>query len=179
MHRNRNKEIAAVYSDDELPYGKLYKGNQDRVPGQNHLYQWAATPACCQRILGILEPLPPPCRSQRKYGTAVFTRCWRWNTRDFIPRRYAPRLSPSEANSVIPHNPLYNAPGDEGQPQGNACFNFSKTRYRKPFLGIWRRLVKERELQITFLGIYAIFIKCTSPCFLKVQGIFAPSYVAV
>ena len=54
-------------------------------------------------------------------------------TKDFIPRWSVSRLSPSEASSVIPHNPLHNAPGGEGQPHGNACPDFGKTRHRKPF----------------------------------------------
>ena len=32
------KKTAVIYTDDELPDGKLYPGNQNRVPGQNHIY---------------------------------------------------------------------------------------------------------------------------------------------
>ena len=145
------------------------------MPRQNHLYQWISTQDCRQRILGVLESLPSPRWAQRQYGFAIPSGCRRQNTRDFIPRRSAPRLSPSEASSVIPNNPLYNAPGGEGQPQGNACPDFSKTRHRKPFLGVCRRSAEKRDLRIAFSGIYAIFIEGTFRCFLRVKGIFAPS----
>ena len=75
--------------------------------GQDHIYQWTAIAACGQRIFGILESLPPPRWAQRKYSFAISSGCRRQNSRFFIPRRSAPRLSPGKASSVNPqHSPL-------------------------------------------------------------------------
>ena len=52
-------------------------------------------------------------------------------------------------------------------------FADTKTRHRKPFLGVCRRLTEKIDLRIAFFGIYAAFIKGTSPCFLREEGILA------
>ena len=133
-----------------------------------------AASVCSKRIFRVLESLPTSCRTWWQNGVAISAGCWRRNTRDFISRRFTPWLSPSEASSVIPYKSHYNAPGGEGQPQGNACPDSSKTRYRKPFLGVCRRLTENRELRIAFFGIYAIFIKGTFRCFLRENEFLLP-----
>ena len=108
--------------------------------------------------------LPPRCRpfltKRRQRGGSHYA-----SSEDLYP-----------ASIVIPqHYPLQRTRRRRSA-QGNACPDSGKTRHRKPFLGVWQRSTEKRELLIAFSGIYAIFIKGTSWCFLRVKGIFSPSW---
>ena len=102
-----------------LTYGIPGKADTIIVPGQNYLYQRTSTPFCRERIFGVLESLPPPCRTWWQDGIAISAGRWWRDTGDFIPRRYAPRLPPDKTSSVNPLKSL--------------CFVESKSKTRSTF----------------------------------------------